>query len=1432
MLRLCGRKLSGETPKYGEQDSTYGVEIRNQTLEGESCKKSGALDASVIFNMQEQSPAQKHGDSDYDYEHHDQGQKPASSKALRILEERLQSIFPDGRLARESCAEFLLAIGGSPKSANTLLRECGGGRDDAHIDIKSFIDVLFPRPGATNAQDSAELRPASEESVSQEEPVRLLHRDLRLEMQKSADAAVPFRPRLECWDFAGQGVYAQSNLLYFHGRGIYLVFFDASKSLDEAWREIGFWLWAVVQYARDDGSIGLNSSTQAPPIILVGTKWQRKRLDERELDNLVENFQLLFPRLKQQLQTGPGAGVCKACSSRYVFPIENFGDQTYLELLRARLGKVSEELIRPPSDPPDPHSHVGLQSERYLPSWLRAHDLLTGLGDGIQVIISKRELSVKPTGLPTSSFVLQSNQSMQALTGERFILPKGARVRVEVAQVPEDDAGKVEARISCTMLTLEQAWELLTSSLLQGDEVKKVLGLLHRLGKLFWFEKELPEYVLLSIRKVAVALTRIMSLRFWEEEGLQHSEKYKKELRKGLQHSKHSKTYKEKLRIGIDSSELRRLITEGIVKKQALFALWKSDFDEGEQKAMAEVVLQTMVQKGLIVAQGFREQYMVPCCLPEATMPQSIDEAAGTRYMYLEGVIPPAILAQLAQQLCKSGDVPNKLSPGPPQLFRNHVEFSTDEARIAITLCAAAPLVRIQVKSRKRDVTDGDQRKVTAEEGQEMNKVIESFMTVVGIDAGNKEKLVLPLPDNDKMRLNPARFFTESACSKWACIAGLSSSCSRCQLYRLIQERFLPDLSRDLAKAVQAVCVQNDVRPAGSFRFTAMKFPGDVDMEEYVIAREEEEALALSSLVGWLRDLCTRCQETKNLYWAGMKAGTDPRDPKSSKALSWSIEEIEAGNKHCGHRTVDLRDALKQGNRSRTAFITIFAKTSLFSDPRPSHFFEITNVIRFGHVQNGQIKAVSHPYDILEILEGQLHTYSGETPQTMKYVKRLWERAVYLAQRNMAVEDCRLTLTALQPVFCSWVARLGQIAAHAETLREMLTREAVAEAARSDVRKDMDVFRSSLVEMKQQIRESGWEKGAADYALNSVESELGRFPPGSDARSEGDLGQELNRSSTVLKACVECMLNHWLGRFPHPVTRPLLEDWTFPSSHLPIGTAVAETFVVCSWNVQNGIADEKSLSDSRITELREKRAPGIVKIIHKMIRPPDCRGHDTPWREKHILCLQGCWPRLLNMIDEHLHELHDSPYEIKYKQDGSDNKQAMLYDKRKMDLKLQDLHEDDWKKAILAAKVELRSEELRALQGARKLRIVAAHLPVLEPFGPARLCDFPEKLQGSDPLPTLLLGDFGFTQQASEPLLTHHVKLPHVEFVPIPYVTTIWEGSQLPIRTDCIASLAKQLEAMPLKPDELVGKLQEHVQLLQSRSLGWADFNPLARFDR
>ena len=56
----------------------------------------------------------------------------------------------------------------------------------------------------------------------------------------------------------------------------------------------------------------------------------------------------------------------------------------------------------------------------------------------------------------------------------------------------------------------------------------------------------------------------------------------------------------------------------------------------------------------------------------------------------------------------------------------------------------------------------------------------------------------------------------------------------------------------------------------------------------------------------------------------------------------------------------------------------------------------------------------------------------------MKYVKRLWERSAYLAERGFDLEWNLSILEALRPLFGHWVAELNQVAAHVETIINMM----------------------------------------------------------------------------------------------------------------------------------------------------------------------------------------------------------------------------------------------------------------------------------------------------------------------------------------------------------------------------------------------------------
>jgi len=590
-------------------------------------------------------------------------------------------------------------------------------------------------------------------------------------------------------------------------------------------------------------------------------------------------------------------------------------------------------------------------------------------------------------------------------------------------------------------------------------------------------------------------------------------------------------------------------------------------------------------------------------------------------------------------------------------------------------------------------------------------------------------------------------------------------------------------------------------------------------MEEYVVAVEADRQEALCRLVEWLKLVGTRCEGQANVLWGGLKAGKDPA--QSGKVLTWSTDELRKGEKVCdlsgGKERIPLEKALEQGNKSRTAFITIFAKVPLFTDEASvSRFFEITNVIRFGHVSNGQVLPITEEYDFLEVLDGALYGYSGKTPKAMKYVKRLWEKAVFLAQRNMAVKDSAIMLKALQPIFGHWVAELAQIAAHAETLHAMWEKR-----FREPVLSDLNIFGASLEAMREKMRgikaempetdsEMRWEPAASFEVLETFEHLMRRFSQ--DSADGVRLEQKLEEAQDLLEGCVESALNRWLESFKTPITRSLCAQWEFPSDHLPIGAEVG-SICVCSWHVQ-GLSCARTAAPDH-----ESHQQSIFKLVMEMLRHPTCR--------KHVLCLQGCWQTLREQID---HEFRDTRETFGVLQAGSDvepdSQQVIIYDTVALELKhfaAEQLLPDERAKAVTVAQFLLKKES-------RQLRIIAAHLPA-EPGGLARraLCDCVRRLHVDDPaqIPTLLLGDFSVQEQAIGPVLKHHAKVPRVDFVPIPYPTAIFEGSLLPKRTDLIASLSEKLtlKATPLESDEVLAGLREHVDLLKSRCLGLADWD-------
>jgi len=172
----------------------------------------------------------------------------------------------------------------------------------------------------------------------------------------------------------------------------------------------------------------------------------------------------------------------------------------------------------------------------------------------------------------------------------------------------------------------------------------------------------------------------------------------------------------------------------------------------------------------------------------------------------------------------------------------------------------------------------------------------------------------------------------------------------------------------------------------------------------------------------------------------------------------------------------------------------------------------------------------------------------------------------------------------------------------------------------------------------------------------------------------------------------------------------------------------------------------------------------------------------------------------------------------------SNQKQAVVYKTDALMLASYNQLAPDLEKDATVAQFELRS-------GLSHVRVIAAHLSS-EPFGRARrnLCHGLQSLQRLQEergveVPALLVGDLSFTEKAVGPLLKHYGNFPDTRFVPIPYPTTICEGSLVPKRTDCVALLSPKelLEAEPLEGEDVLAGLPQHLELLRTRSLGLAD---------
>ena len=291
--------------------------------------------------------------------------------------------------------------------------------------------------------------------------------------------------RLQAWDFPGQREYSQLNLLYFSSRAVYLVFVDLSGDPEEEWQELKFWLWAIAQYASEplpectdeDAEVAEGTARPKPPIFLVGTRWAERRAGMEEwLQQRMESLLEQVPGLKSQLQKSQD----DECGCCWLFGVENKPQAPSgcrgIPELRAAVARAGLEMVLPEterSDPSEPSHkreeeekkekneeseeceeqepsacHAGICSERYPIPWLRGHDLLAQLGQGLRGTADPKEINRKAqlqdskesedsAACPRCGGQLEDRQCgslkgplrMNASNGEAMVAPEGAALK-------------------------------------------------------------------------------------------------------------------------------------------------------------------------------------------------------------------------------------------------------------------------------------------------------------------------------------------------------------------------------------------------------------------------------------------------------------------------------------------------------------------------------------------------------------------------------------------------------------------------------------------------------------------------------------------------------------------------------------------------------------------------------------------------------------------------------------------------------------------------------------------------------------------------------------------------------------------------------------------------------------------------------------------
>ena len=765
-------------------------------------------------------------------------------------------------------------------------------------------------------------------------------------------------PTLQVWDFAG----LQENLFFLHGHGIYAVVCDSETHQHDPWSALRFWLWAVSLYTS--ASADTSELRSPPPIFIICTHWSTNQNREAELQKCIDDLLKQLPRLRQQVQMN---------GKRLFFPVDNFqasaANDKEVRTLRERLENSAKEQQQ-------------ANSSRVPKSWNKASELFARLAAGAALNVQPSVLCRSLTGGPNMPRAVdqqgsQKGKLLEPLLDESgFTAPANAFVEWGPGALP--DAGTVTVRLSCQFIKFEDAKTFCQENLDAGagdSDVSRILSFLHSRGRLFWLDGMPGRPIVLNVKEMAAAICNF--------EGSESPEMCRK-----LKQLKEDTELPAQVGDDIDVFRDRGIVSADLLRKLL------SPLEAYEQGLLQEV----MVHEGMLMQRSVGE-FAVPAWLPLAHLPDPPKDECIISYVEMEGEngfvpFPMSFFPRLAAHICTmQGSVSprtprqrdRKLKPGPPQLFQNRLEFLASGA-MSVSMFPPGQRNPRLLRFVFQEANKADE----AEKKKRCEKIIKSLFEALGF-----AKDAISILDSEGLKAvrclrhvrwpqqHPEDFIVDKHCLNIDC----DRTCRLCSMPRLLKERFMNHLSAPLREMMNYCSLEQaaPARPSGSFRYESVKFPGDVDIEEYVTVQAQSEEDALKLLAGNLQDLAKR--GNPNRKWGCLIAG---KHPVTNTYLEWSKSDVLDREKE----GQELEAALRHGHKTWTAKLEFFGRISLFrnlpDESDPTRYYEITNVIRLGFDSgDGIIHQVTLEKDFLKVVEKCMTDYAGPHPKMMKFAAQL-----------------------------------------------------------------------------------------------------------------------------------------------------------------------------------------------------------------------------------------------------------------------------------------------------------------------------------------------------------------------------------------------------------------------------------------------------------